>query len=91
MCKWRVWYGFNPDPIAATAYPDQSALNALGVVGGLYDDGVSVCFHDPGMLTDDDWSAFVANNLPPVNTLNAQTLPQTLGGSWGCSYAWDLN
>lgn len=90
MCKWRIWYGFDPNPRAASDYPDQSALEGLGVTGGIFDDGVGVCPNDPGDPRI-DWDAFIENNLPPANALVQDTLPNALDGSWAASYAWDLN
>lgn len=91
MCKWRISYGFNPDPIPASEHPEQATLEGLDVIAGVFDDGESSCYDDPGEMGDPDWEDFVNRLLPHAMTLVNETLPGALGGSWGASYAWDLN
>jgi hypothetical protein len=90
MCKWRIVYGFSPDPISAAEHEDQSALNSLGVVDGVFDDGFTSCLSDPEN-PDDDWDTFVEHIIEVVLPLVSDILPGALGGSWGANYAWDLN
>lgn len=90
MAKWRVvWNGGT----SAALFSDQTTLNGLGVVAGVYDDGCPVLFTDP----DDpnaDWETFVDNEeLVPQGIVNLceYVLPNPGANWWAANYAWDLN
>lgn len=90
MAKWRLVMFANGTP--ATEYSPQSDLEALGVVGGVYDDGFPVIFIDPND-PNDDWDQFIANMFDPTTGIITlmTLLPDPTDNSWGTNYAWDLN
>jgi len=90
MAKWRINYNGNTP---AANYPDQTTLNALGVVAGVYEDGFPVIITDPND-PNDDWDTFIGYEFTVpqgVVYLCADALPDVPLNGWGAAYAWDLN